>query len=66
MLSESEARYRLNPAVMHALAVLETFGNDVGQARESAYWQLHCCRPDEFPHWIHVWAVLNGERGGRA
>ncbi|HZW05370.1 MAG TPA: hypothetical protein VFF58_00550 [Candidatus Nitrosotalea sp.] len=66
MCDASERRARLNPGVMHAIALLENCGDNVSTAQYLANFQLQCCAVNEFRHWLEVSSVLSGELGGRA
>jgi hypothetical protein len=62
----SYLRCNLNPAVMHALAVIEECRDNIPEARKLAALQMQCCTSKEFNHWVQVYAVLNGESGGKS
>lgn len=62
----SELRCQLNPSVMHAAALLEAVRNDLPAALNLADVQIKECPAHELPHWVEVYAVLNGEEGGHA
>lgn len=66
LLDSSERRARFNPCVTHALAILDDCQGDVSEARKLADLQLQCCADQEFSHWLEVYAVLVGERGGQS
>jgi len=61
----SERRCRLNPVIMHALAIIEALGS-VSAARETASLQIQNCPGPDYRHWLHLYAVLTGEIGGAA
>lgn len=62
----SNSRCTLNPSVMHAIAIIEDCCGNIPEARKLASLQLQCCTSKEFNHWVQVYAVLNGESGGKS
>jgi len=66
MISDpSNERCRLNPAVMHALFMLEACGENFEQAIEIVADRFHSGDADP-KHWLGVFKVLNAESGAQA